>query len=208
MNRQRIIAGLVATTTLFFPSAAGAQFLGIDSNGDFECEPWEMGIQVAPGETHTVDVFVSGTAPIEFMACTVCISEKSLISSGSFSYGTPTNWSEITPIQADAINSQSSFPTQELRQQYPGYRCWHAHSYDFAGLDALPIPGYLGSLTFETAGSGCLEFFFDGGYSAVAYPPFEELILFEEPGETCVSVGCPSSATESATWSSIKTLFR
>ena len=208
LNTSRLCIVLVSLASV---SMAQAQTIGIDQNGDFLCDPAEMAIPInSAGETLTVHVVISGMPDILFMACTVCISDKSLISSGQFEYSTPASWLEATVHVGESEDPVGWFPQPEQVAQYPNYRCWHAHSWlepGISGNEFMTVPGYLGSLSFETAGTGCLEFFFDGINSAYAFD-HEELYLFDEPGETCLSEGCNSTATEPTSWGLVKQLFR
>ena len=207
-----ILAGLVLSI-FAITSTANAEFVGLDSDGDLDCDPSEMAV-LATGEdigtTHTLDLFFDDLPPIVSWGCVFCTPEKSRVTNVSWIYSLPDGW---TDNDIEAIDSESVYPSitpsASITDIYPNYRCWYVQATDFSFENPMTtFPFAVGSFSFDVAEEGCIGFILDGpncGWFSTMFVTGN----FDGPNETCGPFDCEEpTSTESMSWGSVKTLFR
>ncbi len=182
---------------LAFPVAAsGSEFLGMDANGNLACDSTDMMQEATAGDvgtTKSIRVFIDDVpAGVFGHGCTFCVTDKEKIGNATFTYTSPTGWTNFTVFASDT----GTFPieiSEFITDQYPDYKCWSISAYDFTFQNAVPAntPYAVGTLQYQVADEGCIQWVLDGPFSAVQTTGFSTL-YFEEPGETCDTVPCPT----------------
>jgi|GEM_PF-4311527 len=183
---------------LAFPAVASAsEFLGLDANTNLVCEPTDDMLFDATagdvGTTKSIRVFIDDIPKGVFgHGCTFCVTDKEKIGNATFTYTSPTGWTNFTVFASDT----GTFPidiSEFITDRYPNYKCWSISAYDFSFESPVPAntPYAVGTLQYQVADEGCIQWVLDGPFSAVQTTGFSTL-YFEGPDETCDTVSCPS----------------
>ncbi len=206
-----VAAGLVV---LLGGGPAFADFVGLDQNADYICEPGEMGFVLGAGDQGQVfdfDIFFDDLPPIIAWGCHVCVQDKNLIENMGFVYSMPEGWLDVV-IHDNETHGEATVPvSQWIKDAYPDFRCYQVQSTDFSFSNPIAVYPYrLGtfSFTYTAAEDGCVGFLHDGSNTAYMTTGFISAV-FEDPGETCDPYECGgATGTESSSWGETKHLFR
>jgi hypothetical protein len=213
MKRCERIEVPLLVLSLRFPAAGAAEFVGLDANGDQQCGPEDTLFQADAadvGTTRTLGVFFDDLAPVCAYQCTFCITDRDKIAQVAWTYTPLESWFYAPAFDSDD-NGFSVELSAYIPERYPNYLCWLV-----GGVEPTlsnPISGFpctIGNLTYEVAEDGCLQWLLDVGNLNVGVQTTSfQTITFNGPGEACDTVSCSSTtATEAASWGSVKSLFR
>lgn len=170
------------------PLAAGAQFLGLDRDGDLACTPEvDMGItDAAGGAWDTVDVFVNlGDDLLLAGGATFCVYDSLSIENESFVYTLPPEWNAGPTAVSDNL-------PDGLSAQYPRMKCFLVQFADFTVTAPMESPARIGSFIYRIAEDGCVGFVFNDDILASGW--FDTQFQsggFDGEGQTCPPFDCP-----------------
>lgn len=201
----------IVATALFLISIGGgdlaySQYLGVDRDGNLECDPgWEMTINPSlSGETNgTFDLFFSDMPnPLGSMACTFCFHDSSAVTIDSFVYHTPDGWSD-TPIRADA--SQYS---PWIRDANRKAKCYLVQSTDFDFMHPWDSPASIGTAYFSAARDKPIHIILDPIWSAYFTISYSTGSFCPRNVEESDSCRCPTPAPTRYDWGEGRSLIR
>jgi hypothetical protein len=193
-NLAELLLSAVVALGLVESTAHGTEFLGMDANSNLACDATDMLLHATAGDVGTmksIRVFIDDVPTGVFgHGCTFCVTDKDKIGNATFTYTSPTGWTNFTVFASDT----GTFPieiSEFITDRYPDYKCWSISAYDFTFGSPIPAntPYAVGTLQYQVAEEGCIQWVLDGPFSAVLTTGFSTL-YFEGPGETCDTVPC------------------
>lgn len=209
------LAGGVLIVLAASTHPARAEFVGMDTNGDGDCQPLtvddkDMGQGYGPGDVgvqQSFDIFFDDI-PNNMIGygCVFCVQDSTHLdlSSTSWTYA-DAGWTNSVLVRSGSpeFNIElSSFITGS----YTKYVCWLISGVDFSFV-GVPLPHAIGTFTFEPASEGSISWVFDvgDGNTGVQTVSFLTTYAFDEPGEMCT---WPAATEQGASWGAVKALFR
>jgi hypothetical protein len=195
--------------------AAGAagELVGFDANGDLFCDSTDMVYHASTadvGTARSIDLFFDDLPSDDCHGCVLCITDKSRIGQASWTHNLPEEW-----MHFDAIASDTGFvfPLELsvfITARYPNCRCWYVSACDWTFQNPITVfPSAIGTLTYEVAEEGCIQWVIDGPNTAVMTGTSFGSLYFGGPGETCDTLSCEAvTAAQASSWGSVKALFR
>ncbi|MFH1681755.1 MAG: hypothetical protein ABIH26_14070 [Candidatus Eisenbacteria bacterium] len=206
---------VVAGVVFVFSFAAAEQFVGMDVNGDVDCESqpgdFDMGRTFGAGEVgtqKTFTIFYDDTPNLYGFGCVFCVQEKAKVGTASWVYaaGLVSGGWNLTQLRHSDEGGFPITPSTLITGTYPNYRCYLVSGYDFNFTTPITtFPYVVGTFTFDVAAEGPIYWVFDvGDGNTQGQTTGFYTISFLGPGQACP----PPAATESASWGSVKQLFR
>ncbi len=181
-----------------------SQYLGVDRDGNLECDPSsEMTIRPAGERSGKFDLFFSDMPnPLGSVACTFCFHDSSAIVIDSFVYHTPEGWSDI---QMKSDRFQYSSWISRANQLA---KCYVVQSSDFTLSSPWDSPSPIGTVYYTAARDEPIHIILDPAWSAyftIAYSNGTFCSGEKAVNDSCL---CPTSAPTKPGWRKGGTLIR
>jgi hypothetical protein len=219
----RIAAAIVFVIHWVGATPTYADFVGLDATSDLVCDSSDMVFIAGSadvGMTRSIDVFFNlEEHGVVGFYCTFCVTDKAHIGQALWTYSDLPDW--LAPRPAVASDTSSSFPvvvSEFITDTYPDYKCWFVcpgfleQGVPLSGRWPPWPPVYpyrFGTLQYEVAEEGCLQWVVDGSNTAYLTWSGWTSRYFDEPGETCDTTSCSGvTGTGQASWGGVKSLFR
>jgi len=197
------------------PSSVRADFVGMDTNADLDCDPLitgdaDMGRVYAGGDVGVQQDFAIffDDIPVNMVGygCTFCVTDSTHLDVGTvaFTYadGAWTNTNLFREGQTEFTVTVSQY----IIDNYPKHLCFLISGVDFSFV-GVPLPHAVGTCTFEPASEGSIAWVFDVGdalTTGVQDINFSTY-AFDLPGESCPP---PAANEPGKSWGAVKSLFR
>ncbi|MFH1680608.1 MAG: FlgD immunoglobulin-like domain containing protein, partial [Candidatus Eisenbacteria bacterium] len=145
------------------------------------------------GTTKTIDLFLDDFSVGLFgFGCVFCVTDKTKIENDSWVYVPRTDWGMVPYFWSDGPTFPWTLPDY-ITDRYPNHRCYLLQGTNLQFNNQIStFPSSLGTLTYDVAEEGCIQWVFDVGSAVLTSISFSSL-AFSDPGETCDTVSCPAA---------------